>query len=62
MYMTYTEEELKQQIIECKRCNNKTWKHLKGENKLDQSVHCMKCGSERNLTLNEFHHGGMTVD
>lgn len=62
MYMTYSEEELRQQIIRCKKCRCRSWKHLKGDHKLDQSVYCMKCGSERNLTINEFYHGGMTVD
>jgi hypothetical protein len=62
MFMTYSETELNEQVIECKKCKNKTWKHLKGDDKFDQSVYCMKCGSERNLTNDEFYHGGITVE
>jgi hypothetical protein len=62
VYMIYSEEELRQKEIICKKCGSTSWKHLKGNHKMDQSVYCMGCKNERHLTIDEFYHGGMTVD
>lgn len=61
MIMQYTEEELKQDHIECKRCGSASWIII-GEGKFDRDAHCRSCGAERMLTMSEFYPPGRFVD